>query len=229
MLARILSRPFVFPRRRWTDEAVAQLKALMDRTIADKDQAIADIKALMTQRIADKDQAIADIKALMTQTIAAKDEAAAELRERNLSLVQGKASLEAEVSAARGTLSRRAAYEMVLHVVHVASKLHKAATPHALSSKFNATATETWLFQNASELSKCDVPALNAAAGCVMQHLWDHESGKVQSVSLYAPLSNMIHGTGLDMTSIKAKPADSAITDSMHNLFVCLLRKVLNL
>jgi hypothetical protein len=55
MLARILSRPFVFPRRRWTDEAVAQLKALMDRTIADKDQQLIEqlrtrIKRLQTSR-----------------------------------------------------------------------------------------------------------------------------------------------------------------------------------
>ena len=226
--------------RRWASNAACQqvgkrrmppyfqaIIAAKDQTIADikasKEQAIADIKASKDQAIARQEQAIADIKESKDQTIATM---------QNLLVVtnNAKVSAEAQLSAARGTLSRRAAYEMVLHAVFAASKLLEPCSVKSLPNKFNATITETWLLENALNLSQCGVPTLEAAANCAKCHLLDKETGKVKPVKLYAKLSNAIHGTGLDAANLKTMPEnDHSIDESMHNFFVCLLQSVLML
>ena len=208
----------------FADQAIAlsnRTFTIMERIIANMEQ---EKKEAIAQAIADKKeaiaQAIADKKEAIALVVASKNETIEECR-------QGWIVANAQLAAARGTLSRRAAYELVLQCIYSARK----ASDPTMKGKFIATETERWLIDNAATLVLTYPPGhtLFEAATCANNHIRvDPSTLKLTDIGLYGHLSKDIHGTGLDMDHLKRKPDDSKITESMHGFFVCLIQTVLH-
>ena len=206
-----------------TYETLAALKESNAKALERAEASIADLKESNARTLESNAQRIADLKESNAKAL---EISAARIAD----LLTAKLASDAQLAAARGTLSRRAAYELVLQSVFAASKMLSGAgfALDAVKGRFNATNTETWLFQNYAALLQSSEPTLVAAAECVESHFVDKKTQAVNRVMLYAQLSHAIHRAGLDTANLKMKPEnDPSIDDARHRFFVCLLEKVL--
>lgn len=161
------------------------------------------------QLIASKDETIARMDRSFAQTIADKDDIIARA-DAALALAN------AQAQAAKGTLSRRALYELALSQVR--AQMHKAkiqANQHV--PKSNHTETERYLVTNIAAI-KADTtatPLVQSIADCALTHKLE--------MGFYASLSNNIHGCGLNVPALQQ--GDQSLSKEQNDFIACLCTK----
>jgi hypothetical protein len=203
----------------------SQLKAmtLLEKQLGLLEKLLADRDTQMSQLLAANEKQLAAKETQMSQLLAAKETQMSQLlasnekqlasHEKQLDIWSSEfAAKKAEVMMARGTLSRRALYELALRTVWI--PLYTAEHQKSTSPRFNATQCEGLLVKHCANASLFPTSLATDIADCAQRHKL--------ATGLYARLSESIHGAGLDIGTLQVK--HDSQTDDEHNLMQCLMR-----
>ena len=130
-------------------------------------------------------------------------------------------TLKCQLMLEKGTLSRRALYELYLQSLWRSFYPDKKVGEGQIQTKppkFNATQCEQKLWKVAKD------ETCHASLSAELKAFVDCWKSNKEPAPMYGKLSLAIHGTGLDLPALLTFPGDNVMSREQHDFLLCLAR-----